>query len=631
MEIASATSPGLRGRAERLYNSLNYAEAAELYLQLTDIKNPAVEDMEKLAECYRKMNKYKDSEIWYARIVKNTQSKPEDLFMYGEVLKANANYSNAKRAYQSYATKTKDKDRVKVRIAGCDSAKVWIASPTKHLLRNEDMVNTPFSEFGVFPVGQNQVYYVAEPSQNKEKKKIYGWTGNSYLRIFMAIRATDGSLIAPEIPDIPFDKAQYHVGPIATDSTGEVFLVTRTYAGKTKNRILIDGDNYSTQNMELFFQGKILGKWKNPEPFPYNNVEQYSVGHPTLSADENTLYFVSNMPGGQGGTDIWSSQKNEDGSWAKPQNLGNQINTPGDELFPFYSKDSVLFFSSTGLPGMGGLDIFWSRRSNNQWSKPVNMYFPINSPGDDFAFFLDKDQTNGYLSSNRENGMGGDDIYSFQNPKQQKNKVVIGIVYNKKNNLRLPEANVIIYDHLRNIVAKQDSKLDGGFCFQLNQPSDYSLHGAKVGYYPDTSQIVAEDWKAKDTIYVALYLDPLFEKGKTFRLRPIYYNFDKYNIRPDAALVLEELLQTLHENPNLKIELASHTDCRGTTEYNENLSQKRAQSVVDYLVSKGIARDRMIAKGYGESRLINRCKDGEKCSEAEHQENRRTEFTVLSW
>jgi outer membrane protein OmpA-like peptidoglycan-associated protein/tetratricopeptide (TPR) repeat protein len=631
MNDALAITPGLRGHAERLFNSLKYSEAAKVYLQLTDVKEPLLADMEQLAECYRKMNKYKDAEIWYARIVKNPESKPENLFLYGEVLKANANYTKAKKSYQSYVTKTKDKKRVAVNMAGCDSARIWISNPTSHIVKNEDMVNTPNSEFGVFPSGKDRVYYVGEPVLTKGKENMYGWTGNGYLRIFSAVRTAENTLFAPEIPVLPFNEAPYHVGPVATDTTGEIFLVTRTYPGKTNNRIIINGNTYSTQNMELFIQGKILGKWKEPEAFAFNNIDQYSVGHPTLSPDEQTLYFVSNMPGGKGGTDIWYTSKRADGTWNEPINAGDKINSVGNELFPFISNDSTLYFSSTGFPGMGGLDIFRSKGSGNQWSTPVNMRYPINSPGDDFSFVMDKDRNGGYFASNRDKGLGGDDIYSFVNPKSPKIRVLLGTVYNKKNGQMLSAANVTLFDRIKNIVAKQDSRSDGGFAFNLSQPVEYSTYGSKAGFYPDTFRIDKKEWETKDTINVKLYLDPLFEKGKTFRLRPIYYNFDKYNIRADASLVLDELLQTLHENPTLMIELASHTDCRGTSKYNDRLSQNRAQAVVDYLVSRGISRDRMVAKGYGESKLINRCADGVDCSEEEHQENRRTEFTVISW
>lgn len=628
---SSKSMLGMRGQGERMYNALKYAEAAQIYLKLVDTPNPNLTDMEHLAECYRKMNKYQDAEIWYARIVKNTSSVPENLLKFGEVLKANANYSKAKKAFQGYATKMKNKSEVAVNLAGCDSAKKWISSPVPVVIRNEELVNTSHSEFGVFIISDDQVYYVGEPTQKEKKSALYGWTGNAYLKIFSAVRTLDNTLIAPEIPNLPFNDQLYHVGPMITDKTGTWNYLTRTYPGKTKKTTVIDGSKYTTQNMELFMQRKQFGKWENALAFPFNDVNEYSVGHPALSSDEKILYFVSDMPGGMGGTDIWFTFSKADGSWSKPVNAGTTINTRGNELFPFISQDSVLYFSSTGHPGMGGLDIFKSKGSQMKWEKPVNLRYPINSPGDDFSFILDKDGKNGYFASNRLNGLGADDIYSFRIPDVKKVFVLEGKVFNKKNGQLLPEANVTAYDTVKTIIARQDSKRNGSFSFQIAAPLDLFVHADKTGFYPDTVSVSKSRWETTDTIQIALYLEPLLEKGKTFRLKPIYYNFDKYNIRSDASLVLDELVQTLHENPTLIIELASHTDCRGTDEYNMELSQNRAQSVVNYLVSKGIARERLVAKGYGESKLINRCADDVNCSEEEHQENRRTEFTVLSF
>jgi len=628
-QIMASERSSLRSKAEKLFIGLQYANAAEIYQKLTDTSEPLLADMERLAECYKKMNKYEDAVIWYARIVADPNSSPENLVNYGEILKANASYPEAKKAFQSYVTKTRDRKSVSVSMAGCDSARIWISSPTNHKIENEGGVNTALSEFSVLPVGKNQVYFTGEPPLTSDRKQ-YGWTGNSFLRVYTAERQPDNTLDNSFLTRAEFNNEPYHVGPVSTDKSGNIFFITRTNPGKQGSLTVINGNTYQTQNMELYIQARIYGKWQIPESFAYNNVKKYSVGHAVLSNEGNVLYFVSDMPGGKGGTDIWYSEIQPDGSWGRVQNAGFRINTVGDELFPTIGPDGTLYFSSDGHPGMGGLDVFSSQGSLNQWSKPVNMRYPLNSPGDDFSLIIDETQS-GYISSNRINGKGGDDIYSFSYIKPKSTLTVAGVVYDKKTKEILPDASVTIYDSNNTILARQESKPDGSFSFQLSKPDSYRLQGTKNSFYPDTLGINVKDLIANETLKVSLYLDPLLEKGKTFRLNPIFYNFDKYNIREDASYVLDELLRTMHENPTLKIELASHTDCRGTDAYNEELSQNRAQSVVDYLVSRGISRDRMIAKGYGESQLINRCSDGVDCSEAEHQENRRTEFTVLSY
>ena len=619
----------LRKKAEELFNECQYARAAVLYQRLTDTPYPILTDIDRVATCYMKMNRYEDAEIWYARVAEDPQSSSESLFHYGEILKANARYQEAKKVLQRYLARTGDRKRAVAIIAGCDSAMIWISNPTSHVIKNEEKINTERSEFSVCPIGEQSVCFVGEPVVSTKLKE-YGWTGSSYLRIFSAGRMPDNTLNSRALSNIIYNKEHFHVGPISTNKAGNIYFITRTSLGKKSELSRIDGRTYRTQNMELYIQAKIYGQWQPPKPFIYNDVQKYSLGHAVLSKDEKVLYFISDKPGGLGGTDIWYSELKPDGTWGPCHNAGDVINTPGDEMFPTIAPDGTLYFSSNGLPGMGELDIFSSKGSRYQWSKPVNMRYPVNSPGDDFSYILNDDLRGGYLSSNRVNGKGGDDIYSFFIPKSNNILSIEGFVYDKKTRKILPEADVVLYDANRTILAKQISNPDGTFLFRVEKRDLYRLKGSKNSYYPDTTsiRITAASGSSEK---VALYLDPLFEKGKTFKLENILYNFDKDNIRRDASIILDGLVKIMHENPTLNIELASHTDCRGTDAYNQNLSQRRAQSAVDYLVSRGISRSRMVAKGYGESRLINRCADGVSCSEAEHQENRRTEFTVTSY
>jgi len=616
-----------RAKAEKLFDELQYAKAVAVYQKLTDTANPELEDMEHLAECYKKMNQYEDAEIWYARIANDPRCKPEILFSFGEILKTNARYSEAKKVLDEYFAMTNDQS-VFVSIAGCDSAIVWMSSPTDHVIRNEQSINTTLSEFSVFPIGINEVSFVGEPKTSDNRNK-YGWTGSSYLRIFTAERLNDNSLKSRMLSKSDYNNASYHVGPISTNKAGTISFITRTYPGNKGSLTKVNGNTYYTQKMELYIISKIYGQWQKPESFAYNNVQKYSVGHAVLSNDEKILYFVSDMPGGKGGTDIWYSELQENGTWGRPRNAGSVINTSRDEMFPTVGPDSMLYYSSKGLPGMGGLDIFCSKGYNDQWSKPVNMRYPINSPCDDFSYMPVGGQGRGYFSSNRINGEGGDDIYSYNNEKPTLN--ILGIVYNKKTGMRLPNAEVTLYGSSHEIIARQVSKPDGSFAFSMNKMDWYNLKSTKDGFYPDTLSLNPKDFALSNTRKVILSLDPLFEKGKTFKLENIHYNFDKDQIRLDASLILNDLVKIMHENPTLKIELASHTDSRGTDKYNLDLSQRRAQSAVDYLVIRGISRSRMEAKGYGETRLLNRCENDVPCSEAEHQKNRRTEFTIISY
>lgn len=626
--VASAQEqPGLAQRADQLYKQYKYANAASIYLKLVDVKKPKLTDLERLADCYQKMNNYEAAENWYARVIQSPESKVENLIRYGAVLKSNFRYAEAKKVLEQYAAKSGDSKKVVNDILGCDSAQIWMKKPTGHKIRNEEMINTANADFSAFPIG-DLVYYAAEPDG---KGKTYGWTGNSFLKVYTATRSFNNELSASRQADININNETYHVGPVSSNRAGDILYLTRTYPGKNGEMSKDAGKTYKTHNLELFILKKVNGVWQAPQPFAYNDVKKYSIGHATLSNDEKTLYFVSDMPGGQGGTDIWYSLLNADGSWGTPMNAGNIINTNGNEMFPFLSADGKLFYSTNGLPGMGGLDVFSSIGKQNQWDKPQNLRYPINSPGDDFAFIANEQLTAGYLSSNRKGGKGSDDIYSFSYTKPKIILALSGITFNKKTNEKLSEVAVALYSGGREIIAKQVSKTDGRFFFELEEASDYSVLGFKTGFYADSASLTTRGIVKSDTLSVSLYLNPLFEKGKILALDNIHYDFDKDNIRADAAKILDELVRTMRDNPTLKIELGSHTDSRGADVYNLDLSQRRARSVVNYLVSRGIARDRMVAKGYGESKLLNKCSNGVKCSAAEHQANRRTEFTILEF
>lgn len=631
--VISQEQPGLRERANELYHRYEYANAAILYTKLADKRNPRVADLERLAVCYEQMKDYEAAENWYARVVAMEGSDLENLIRYGEVLKANGKYAEAKRQLETYADRTGNPRGVAIGIAGCDSAIRWMANPTVHKLRNEATVNTSLSEFSVFPVG-DKVYYTGEPDEHMRGVGTYGWTGNSFLRVYTADRNRDNNLSNGVIADEGINSKPYHIGPVAAEGNGTTLYVTRTYPGKDGNVTREERRKYLTNKLELYRYGQGEdGTWQS-EPFAYNNVAEYSVGHAALSADGTILYFVSDMPEGYGGTDIWYSEKQADGSWGIPVNAGETINSAGNELFPNVGVDNTLYYSSDGFAGMGGLDVFEASGSRQQWTSPRNLRFPVNSSGDDFAYLLTHEGAEGiagYLSSNRKGGKGSDDIYSFSYETPKIFIILQGTTADKNTGDRLPAVTVTLFDGHREIVAKRSSDGEGMFEFVLDRDKSYSVLGQKEKYHADSARVSTVGITKSDTLHVALLLEPIFEVGKTFELEDIYYDFDKHNIRPDAAAILDELVRTMRDNPTLKIELASHTDSRGSDAYNLALSQRRAQAAVDYLVSQGIARGRMVAQGYGETRLVNDCGNGVPCSREQHQANRRTEVTVTAY
>ncbi|WP_207423143.1 OmpA family protein [Desertivirga brevis] len=617
---------GTREKAEIMYKKYEYAKAVVLYEKLAARKDPYLVDLQNLADSYLKMKRYEEAEKWYLEVIKDEKRTDSDLLAYARVLKLRGKYREAKSAFNAYEVASGSSPRVD--RAGCDSALKWIASPTIHILKNENTLNSSLADYSPIFV-KDSVYFIAEPRESSSDK--YGWTGNSYSRIFSAPQKK-GSFPSPSAISAMFNKGNFHIGPLCTNKTGTTLYVTKTHSGTEASLQKQASEKFHARVLEIFIYTKDdSGSWKET-PFKYNNPKAWSVGHPALSPDENTLYFISDMPGGIGGTDVWYCIKSSDGSWSAPQNCGKNINTEGNELFPTVKADGTLFFSSDRHMGMGGLDIFSSKGSGNQWSEPQNLKYPINSSADDFAFIEVNNETGstGYLSSNRIGGKGADDIYSFSYTAPVKFVLAVkGTINNKRYKRPVADAGIALFSQNKEIAAKKSSNGKGEFYFELHKDSEYVLKARKAGFLPDSISFNTNGIKLSDTLEYSLNLDPL-EKGRTIRLDNIFYDLGKDAIRSDAALILNGLELLMRENPKLKIELSSHTDSRGKDAYNLSLSQRRAQSAVNYLISRGIAKERMVAKGYGETRLINKCGNNASCSDEEHQRNRRTEFTILS-
>lgn len=627
--VHAQEQPSRRHRAEMYFGKLEYANATAAYERLVDVKNPRVQDMEKLAESYLYINEYKLAENWYARVVAEDGASQEAHLNYAKALKQLGKYAEAKLQYQKYMGKYGHTVEIEKEIKGADSAVFWMQNPTTHKIRNEAGINTSLAEFSLVPTSEG-AFYAGEPAAGLSKKS--GMTGQPYLRVYAADRNTDQSISNSRVMEGAFNSALYHVGPVATNKAGDVLYITRTYDGKDAERFVNDGTKWKKQNLELKVYRKSGTNWQE-EDFPYNDVQSYSLGHAALSADGKVLYYASDMPGGFGGVDIWYSELEAAGSWGKPQNAGPEINTGGDEMFPTVQGET-LYFSSTGHIGMGGLDIFKAKGAKNNFGKARNLGYPVNSASDDFSFIVEgdsKDKNAGYLSSNRIGGAGSDDIYSFNYERRLVTIVLEGITRNKNTGDLLPGSPVTLYGPNGEIVARNVTDNDAEVSFTVDPSLEYRLYSERPGYFPDSLAVTNIRGDRDTTIRVTLNLQPVFKIGERFILEDIHYDFDKHNIRPDAAAILDKLVATMRDNPTLKIELSSHTDSRGTDTYNERLSQRRAQAAVDYLVSRGIARDRMVAKGYGETRLLNGCGDGVQCTEAQHQANRRTEVEVLDF
>jgi outer membrane protein OmpA-like peptidoglycan-associated protein len=372
-------------------------------------------------------------------------------------------------------------------------------------------------------------------------------------------------------------------------------------------------------NLKVFSAKLMDGEWKELEEFPFNS-DYFSCGHPALSADNSSMIFVSDMPGGYGGTDLYITFFINN-QWTQPENLGSQVNSAGDEQFPFIHENGEVYFSSNGHNTMGGLDVFVTQNNGLRWSKPINLNYPINSSKDDFGFVLKPGGREGYLSSAR---FSTDKIYTFKKFDPAFNLYGFAHIKGEKT----PVENVRVEIELSSGEAIQlISKSDGTFHMDLTPNESYHLTCKKMGCFGETSELSTKGLIYSQDFYVDFEVEEIVI-NKPIVLKNIYYDFDKWFIRADAAIELNKLVKLLKDNPDIDIEMGSHTDVRGTDDYNQVLSENRAKSAVEYLIEQGIEKNRLTFNGYGEQVLVNKCKNNVLCSEEEHQENRRTEFKV---
>lgn len=365
-------------------------------------------------------------------------------------------------------------------------------------------------------------------------------------------------------------------------------------------------------------------KWEEIADLPFNS-DEYSVGHPTLTPDGKFMYFASDMPNANavGGQDLYVVAITDSG-FGEPVNLGTAINTKGDEVFPFYHPNGTLYFSSDSYEGFGGLDMYSATQSKGAWGIITNLGYPINSSKDDFGLIYNEKLEHGMFTSSRTGGAGSDDIYLFD---KQTKVILLGKVIDKKTKEPILDAMV----HLKEMVTIQldsiASDKKGKFTFPLEINMDYEVTAEKYGYFLASPIKVSTRMEGKDTIEIVIELQRI-AVGEVVKLENIYYDFDKFDIRADAAVELNRFVQFMNKYPGMEVELRSHTDSRGSDTYNQWLSQKRAESAVAYVIKQGIASTRIKARGYGETMPINQCVNRVPCTEEEHQMNRRTEFVV---
>ena len=613
-------------KAQKQMDKYNYADATVTLKKAAEKEKTHNAAIPMLAECYRMQHDILNAKATYAEAVTLPGAKPESFYYYAQALRSTGNYEKAKEMYLKYAELNPSDPKGKLFAAHCDSVLgPWKGKTPGYEVKLANGVNTDQSDFG--PAFYNgELVFASDFSNNPGEGKEYGWTGRGYLNLMKSQPEIPGDFWGNMKPKTEFDgkfNQPYHDGPAAFSADSNSIYFTRSFFGKAKREGI-----YKTNLLKIYYATKTNGEWGEIKPF-YLNSKDYSVGHPTLSSDGQTLYFVSDMPGGQGGTDIWMC-KREGEAWGSASNLGKTINTSEAEMFPTVTSDGTLYYASDGQPGYGALDIFKTKNVNGEWTTPINLHSSINGSFDDFSIAIFPGETNGFFASNRPGGVGSDDIYAFRVVVPVLPTFISGFVKDKITLQPIAGATVFLYNPSSGTVKVVKTGIDGMYKVMIDKPEEYVVKAMKSHYIADCMLFPLATISIGNTSIAPrdLLLDVL-TISKTFQIENIYYNFDKYNIRDDAKPELDKLVRIMNENP-VNVELGSHTDSRGSIEYNDKLSQKRAESVVKYILSNGIDNSRVTAKGYGEQQLVNKCTNGVPCTISEHQANRRTEFKVTS-
>jgi peptidoglycan-associated lipoprotein len=623
-------------KALKAFKYGKYQDAISMFEK--QLKDPAKSDRANyfIAESYRLSNRVKESEEYYAKAGGRGIDQDTVKYYYAQALKANGKYNEARTQLTELEAQTDDekmKDRARSAINGLDYLEKITTKETYYRVKNLELINSQFSEYS--PVFLNNELYFTSSRGNG---KIYEATGTPFTDIFK-VNSRGANVDMATLAALPqsVNSENINDGCITFSPDGKTMIFAKGNSGKRKG-----GDD-----VDLYISRIRNNVWSEPVPLNINEPKAWDSS-PAFSPDGRTLYFASNRRGrgreksSYGGTDIYSAQMDSRGRFSKVKNLGPEINTPGNELFPYVAEDMKLYFASDGHAGFGGLDIFVVKRQNGK-TVIENLGQPVNSTGDDFGIFLFK-ADRGFFTSNREGGKGDDDIYTFINEDPDLkvvNYYLQGITYTPDSSgLKiLPNTKVSLVDANGDILQDFVTGNDGKFLFRVYENEDYNMIGETPGYIVKR-QLYSTKGKSVDPaslkeLVTNITLDTILvlekkELHRRFVLENIYYDFDQDNIRSDAALELNKLVTLLEDNPDLKIELSSHTDSVGTVEYNHDLSQRRAESAVRYLIESGISPERVVAKGYGELRPIarNTNPDGTD-NERGRQKNRRTEFEIL--
>ncbi|MFD1017123.1 OmpA family protein [Winogradskyella rapida] len=605
-------------KADKHFDRYEFVEAVEDYNKLVEKGKADSYVYGQLAESYYNIFNTVEAERYYAKALE-TSTDPEMVFKYSQMLKANGKYEESNAQMEKFASMRPSDNRATAFRANPDYLPKILEQGKKFNVQNADY-NSEQSDFGG-TMHDGKLYIT---SGRNDSRKTYGWNEQPFLDIYTVTKNTDGTSQAATLAEGKLN-TKYHEGLVSFTPDGKTMYFSReSYFEKDYQKDSISSARFS--QVYLFKATKLGDEWDTVESLAINS-ENYSVKNPSVSADGKTLYFSSNMPGGYGNYDIYKAEINADGTVGEPVNLGQKVNTEAQEMFPFISSNNTLYFSSNGHLGLGGLDVFYTKEVDGKLATVRNVGIPINSNADDFAFRIDEEKNEGLVSSNREGGQGSDDIYEFKKLQPLCDVLVVATVLDDKTRQPIAGATVALFDAEGNKVLSKTTNQEGVAEFMVECDEDTELEVVMDGF--DSKKVTVKGTNEEEND-VQISLDPI-EKlilAETIDLAPIYFDFDKSNITAQAAFELDKLVQIMNKYPEMKIKATSHTDVRGPESYNANLSERRAKTTVQYVISKGIDASRITAEGKGETEPKVDCAGG--CTKEQHAENRRSEFIIVT-
>ncbi|MDO5971501.1 OmpA family protein [Flavivirga aquimarina] len=613
---------GKQKRADTLFNKFSFVKAAKVYREL--IQNNYNKDYatRQLADCYAYLRDPRNASRYYKNVVKQENAPIEYYYKYAQSLRGMKKYDDS----QVWLKRFKDSGGV-VKTNDFSKDLNFITSvfgAKQQYFLDRVRFNSKYSDFGAFE-HDGKVYFASSRDEGVSVKRLYGWNEQPFLDVYVTEVGSKKNVdhtgkIKGDVNSI------YHDGPVTITKDGRTMYFSRnnfTEGVEAK-------DKKGLTNMKIYRATLVDGEWTNIEDLSING-DDFSTQHPALNIDDTKLYFTSDRPGTKGGSDIWFVNIRPDGLLMDLQNAGDIVNTENAEGFPFINNEGVLFFSSDGHTGLGLLDIFATIKGEDDDSiaDVINLGVPVNSNKDDFSFTMNPNGITGYFASNRNGGRGSDDIYAYH---REPVLHVEGVVTDAINTNPIANSVITLYDDKDNKIADMVTDENGFYQINIDRNKDYKIVASQNKYIDDYRTFTSKNIQTElTTVSANLLLNPVQNVVKLAELNTIYFDFNKYNIREDAALELDKIVSLMQNDyPEMVIRIESHTDSRGNLTYNDKLSIDRANSTYEYLISKGINPERITEhQGFGERKLTNGCEDGQDCEEEEHQLNRRTQFIVV--